>query len=107
MCMEDIRIGRATDGEYRTRAIAATATQILMRNKWRTRAVIFGPRSGSVSIAPNSSLIVGEGIVMTAGDEPKILRVEEYGNLLCLDWWAISTVGTTSVDLWDGALTRE
>lgn len=107
MCMEDIRIGRATFGDYRGVTVSTTIAQLLGNAPKRTRITFFGPRNGLVSIAPNPAIVFGEGIVMSAGDRPVMIGIEDYGTLLTQAWFAITDVGSTTVDLWSGLLSKE
>ena len=107
MCMEDIRLGRGTYGQFRSVAVSTTATQLWGNSQDRTRVILTGPRSGIISIAPNPSLIFGEGITMAAGDRPIEIAIERYGKILTQAWFAIISAGTATNDFFELFLTKQ
>lgn len=107
MCMEDVRMGRETWGQYQSVAIGTTAVQLWGHADKRVRVVLFGPRSGIATVAPTPNPTIGQGILISASDQPIILTIEDYGSILTNAWFAITDIGTSIFDFTEGLLDRK
>jgi hypothetical protein len=91
MCMEDVKIGRATNsGDGFASIPAATAGLIVGPSLHRYCLIISPPIAGHVTIgfSPNQ-LVDGSGVVLASGADPLILTIQEHGDIIRRAFYAI------------------
>lgn len=44
---------------------------------------------------------------MSPSSHPVVIQIEDYGSLLRLPWFAVADTGTSTLDLFEGILTRQ
>lgn len=108
MCMEDIRISRELDTNYKTITVpAATLTQVVSADPKRI-SLAFGPTATQVYFQPGPSRVAdATGFGTLSADGPLTLHIEDFGQAICQDWWAWSPVAVNVVTIVENTLQRQ
>jgi hypothetical protein len=95
--MEDIRIGRISTARVVSTAVATTATQVLARDNRRTSVTFGAAPSGTHTISPEKSVAATTGLNIGTATPPVQFTVQEHGQLVTGEWWAVHSVGAVNL----------
>jgi hypothetical protein len=96
MCLEDVRIARATTSNRLNTSVTTSIKAIVSHAPNRYAIIFMPPSSGTISINCDSGVAVGEGISIPAGGAPVILKLGDVGDLVRRGFWAIMSAGTVN-----------
>lgn len=100
MCIEDVRMGRQSNAQTQSTAIAAGGTaQVLPADPFRYCVILSPPSAGSITynIRPNPA--DGEGLTFHQGSSPIALDIQSHGDLVRRAWFAYATNAVTVAPL--------
>jgi hypothetical protein len=108
MCMEDIRLGRSLNTQVKQVSVTDAAGDVIVApDQNRTRLIISTLGTDPIWIWPTrSGTQLTAGFVLTAGAPQMILRVEEWGNLVCNEWHATSPAGVQVCSIMEATLEK-
>lgn len=102
MCIEDIRIGRQSPSRPRTVAVGSGggSVQIAPANPRRTRLIVMGVRTDTLTVAPEGiDSALTAGVQITPTTPLQVLKIEDWGVILTGPWNAeyLASPGTAIV----------
>ena len=98
MCIEDVRIGRATRGAVITSVLSNVAVvEILPEDSSRFAIVIGAPTAGTAFVSDKNDVTVLSGIPIAVGQSPLVLTLKEHGELVTQKLFALASAGTPSI----------
>lgn len=96
MCIEDVRMGRASTSEAAVVSIGAGGVaQVAPADPYRFALVLSPPSSGSLTYSINRSPGDGEGITFHQGSSPLILTIQDAGDMVRRPWFAYATAAVS------------
>lgn len=109
MCMEDIKIGRASGSEFKTfGVIPGTATLIASPNPNRVALTVAGDTTDTFFVGPNPIVnSTGGGFCLTPQNPTITFRIEDMGSLMRQAWFCASQGGAGGIFLVDTILERQ
>lgn len=78
-------------------AAATSATPILHANANRIAIILSVVATNNVYFGTNPNIASAGGILMTNAMPPLVLTIEDLGEMVCHDWYAIADVGATNI----------
>lgn len=102
MCMEDVRIGRESQGQYGDAVIATTVTPYVPADPHRIALIMWGPPSGTSELSTNPKFSSGQGFHLGSGEGGVVLDVQRHGDIVRRAWYATHSVGGVNMH-WEGA----
>lgn len=100
MCIEDVKIGRATRAALIATVISnATVTEILPEDRNRYAIVIGAPSAGTAFISDKSDVTVLTGIPIATGQAPLVLDIKTHGEIVRCKLFALASAGTPSMSV--------
>lgn len=76
----------------------SNASHRLVGPSYTRKAIIFFPAQGEVVTLSNDfPVVLHKGITLQQSGPPIRLSVEEHGDCVCRDWYAIGSLGTNPV----------
>lgn len=101
MCCEDLQIGRESQSNEQTVAVAATGSPIVGFSNNRI-ALVFGPPvTNNVWLTTQSAGAVGTGILLRTTDPPMKLDIQRYGDLVRSAWIAFPAAATATITVFE------
>lgn len=108
MCMEDIRLGRESATNVK-RIPSPSGTLVAPANVNRIRLVFCKAGAGTVNITPrrlSATPTSADGIQLTDGSPIAIVRIEDYGDCVTDDWFAVNDGNGEDVTVFDTYLQK-
>lgn len=100
MCIEDVKIGRATRASLLPSVLSAAAvTEILPEDRDRYAIVIGAPSAGTAFISDRNDVTVLTGIPIVVGQAPLVLDIKTHGEMVRCKLFAIASAGTPSMSV--------
>ena len=107
MCMDDIRIGRATRSTIRTLTLAAGQNVLVPYNQKRT-AIQFGTTStGTVDIFPGTTATAGAAFRSTTTSQPIQFRLVLDGDFVRNQWVGVPSAAGVVITVIESELADE
>lgn len=91
MCLEDVRIGKATTADQNQETVGTTSTNAIPQNVDRFALVLCPPNTGTITFSVQDPAVANEGIVIAAGGAPVVLSLPKHGALVTKGWFAIGS----------------
>lgn len=108
MCMEDIRIGRELNTNYKVINVVATVITRLASADPKRVSIAFGSTATQIYFQPGPSSIAAEtGFGSLSNGEPFVARIQDYGQAVCQEWFGYSPVGDNLVTVIENTLERK
>ena len=100
MCIEDVRIGRASRAALISTVLSnVTVQEILPEDKDRYAIVIGAPTSGTAFISDKADVTVLTGIPIATGQAPLVLDIKTHGEMARCKLFALASAGTPSISV--------
>ena len=97
MCMEDVRIGRATDSEMVAASVGTAMTKVLNKNPRRFGLIISSSKTQDVYLANTQLGTATNGILILAASSPLKLTIKHDGDIVRGDIWLAAPGGAVTV----------
>lgn len=107
MCMEDIKIGRETKMVQTPKVVGVAAAVIVQADPLRTKLVFCSPSSGNVTLSLKEGVTAGVGLIVPTGLNPFVMSIEDFGQLVTMQWYAIGSAGGLNMSVFEGRLERK
>ena len=104
MCMEDVRLGRATKVTPSIKALTAASQLIIDAAELRRTLTLFPPPSGTTTFFFRGPVVDDFGIILNAGEPPLHFSVDTHGDIVTRAWFAIHSAGAVSMAILEGLL---
>lgn len=95
MCMEDVRIGRATQAAESQQAVGVASAQIVAASPNCFSLIFSPPVVGNITLSTVTPVVLNAGYNLSAGGPPLILTLEQHGAMVTKAWFAIGSAATT------------
>jgi hypothetical protein len=101
MCLEDIRLGRKKISAPKTVAVAGAPGNIVIgTNEARVALIISNDSASQVLHGPKGmDLSATQGLALTSNHPIEVMRIEDWGNAICGEWFALSVAGPSNVSI--------
>lgn len=106
MCMEDVRLGRATGPRISTVNVATTKTPLVPYAPDRVTLIISAPTTGPMLLSGNQGEAATAGLRLPAGGDPLVLDIQHHGALVTMAWYAAIPGGAEDIGLGESFLDR-
>ena len=90
MCMEDVRIGRRSISQNYSFTTGVTAHQVLPGSDNRVSVILGSPLAGTITYFDEANPVSGLGFNIGAGQPPMVLNIQDHGDVVRHQWWAIA-----------------
>jgi len=101
MCMEDVRLGRASYREQKTIVVTDASAVLLSPSDSRVGVVIDNGGTENVTLSLNNPAVIEEGIVLEPSDPPMTLAVQYHGQIVTGGLYAVCAATKTSkIQIW-------
>ena len=90
MCMEDVKIGRDTLSQNYPFTTGVAARPVLSGSDKRVALILGSPLAGTITYLDGSGVVSGLGFNVGAGQPPLILTIQDNGDIVRHQWWAIA-----------------
>ncbi len=90
MCIQDVALGLKISSNVVSFTVGTTAASILGVNSKRRSIVFLPPLAGTLTYSPNSIVVAGLGVNVTAGGSPIELSRDDIGQIIAESWFAIA-----------------
>jgi len=107
MCMEDIRIARATRTKTYDLTINVGAVQVLAYNPKRFSLVFTNASASTIYIGTDSGIQAGRGFAVTGTTNPVFIRLTLEGDLVRQAIWMNSTSANNRITVYETELADE
>lgn len=107
MCMEDVRIGRKTNGRINSVAIGTAATLVVPGSETRVGLLLGGNSTDTVTYSTEPSVAIDGGLVIGVGQPPIKLYIDRDGDLVRKAWYGIMSTGAHIVGIGQTFLTEK
>lgn len=107
MCMEDVQIGRETQGGQVTVPLTVVSVPLIGESKTRTCLLLPNVLTGNVTYSTNNPAVSGSGFVLNANTGPVLLDLVSHGDLVRRQWFAVMDAGAATVVAFFSDLARE
>jgi len=97
MCVEDIKLGKASRAYQVSTVFGATAIEIAPEDKHRIALVVGAPTSGTMFIGHDPNVTVLTGVPVPTNFPPIVFNVKDHGEIVTGKLFAIISAGTPSV----------
>jgi hypothetical protein len=96
--MEDIRIQRKTFSLAITVSVpAANSVLILPADPLRTAILFTGHSANRIVYGFDSTVVVTAGLIVPANGLPFPMSIDQFGQLVTREWWAIASAGAQNI----------
>jgi hypothetical protein len=104
MCLQDIQIGRKSNGTQYIVAISnATSRQLVPANIQRVALIISPPASGYITVSFANTAVIDQGINIPSSSPPVILTIENTKGLLTRPMTVIHSAAAMSLGVWESS----
>lgn len=90
MCLEDVKIGNASQGKQLPVTVGVTSVQVLDQDNHRRAIILGAPDAGMLTYFQGKAAVAGLGYNMAAGQQPLILDGDLFGSMVREPWFAIA-----------------
>jgi hypothetical protein len=111
MCMEDIKLGRQLDTNVSNALVSVAGSQVAGTSVNRTRLIFSASdlgATGQIRVWPKrmGTTYTG-GICLITGHPTEVVRIEEYGSMICEAWLGATSGGGESLMVTDVSLQKQ
>lgn len=107
MCMEDVRLGRETIAGESIVSVTTSTVRLCGPSPLRTALIIGSPASGFITLSFTYPVVSGRGMIINALAKPFQLDLQTDGAMVKKEIYAIHSVGTVTIAVWETALEKE
>ena len=97
MCMEDVRIGRATDSRMVTCSVGTGLTKVLSKNPRRFAVRISASTTQAMYWSNDGNIVATSGILIPAGGSGENITIKHDGDSARGDIWLAAPGGAVTV----------
>lgn len=106
MCLDDVQLGRQTQPKVTTVALSTASTLVAHADPRRRSLHILPPSSGVIWVNVTNPVIAAQGYALTPSSPPLMLLVDQHGENVVREWYAIADQGTPNLTVIETALFR-
>lgn len=106
MCLEDVQLGRQTQPKITTVTLGTVSTLVAHADPRRRSLHILPPSSGVVWVSVTNPVVAAQGYALTPSSQPLMLLVDQAGENVVREWYAIADQGAPNLTVIETALFR-
>lgn len=108
MCIEDIRIGRQSDSQIKSTALAVgVASNVLQANTNRIAIIASASTTTGCILSPEGQdPVAGNGIFLSLSQTPMAISIQEAGRILIGGWRASAVGAACTITIIDTSTTK-
>lgn len=107
MCFMDIQIGRKTERKFRSVTVGVAATQLVQDDPRRIGLILFAHNTARYTIGPDNAVAIDTGPTIQAAADPLPLSIQQFGQLVTAEMWAVASAAATKVGVVEILLPRD